>query len=99
MTKRLVVFDANDLLELVKHYSAHTAEPIPIEGRLLEFGPHAILTRWIGMLVEGEWPDREEFAGGGQTPLHIRYSGKKVMTWGRRGQDSVWQDGDDVRFG
>jgi len=95
--QRLIVFDGNDLLELLKHYTAHSPDPIPIDAKLENMGGSATLQRWIGMMVKGAWRAPEKHAGGGMDPLHVRYTGSKVLTWGQRGEELKWHDAEDVK--
>ena len=88
---KLIVFDANDFVKLLVHY---TEGRVPIDAELKSLGVGTRMKRQIGMLLRSEqWP-REELDASGNFyhPLHIRYEGKKIMSWGKKGSEVFWQD-------
>ncbi len=95
--QRLIIIDANDLLELFKHYTAYADENIPIDGEVKNVGFHHGLPRYIKFLVSGKWTAPERHAGGGMDPLHIRYTGGRVMTWGEKGTDVSWAESEETK--
>jgi hypothetical protein len=91
MAQRTVVFDAKDLLALLTHYN--DGKSIPLDVELVSVGISPFLQRWIGMECKSDgWMDGTPLPGGGLSPLHIRYEGKKVMTLTDKGQEGVWND-------
>ena len=85
---KLVVFDANDFLKLLCHYSEGK---VPIDAELRSLGVGTKMKRQIGMLVRsqqwGPTPTGLDY----HQPLHIRYEQKKVMSWGKKGTEPFWQ--------
>jgi hypothetical protein len=93
-TKHIVI-DAADLLKLLIHYSDGR---IPIDAELRSLGVGTRMKRQIGMLVlSQQWPkDELDPSGNFYHPLHIRYEGKKIMSWGKKGSEVFWQDQNDT---
>lgn len=64
-------FDAQDLYSLLVHY---TDGELPLGGEVKEIGVNPYLGRMVGVLVESnEWTT--------DTPLSIRYEGKRIASW------------------
>jgi len=83
---RKIVFDGNSLLKLLTHYTQDSADSIPLDGELVDCGVSARLGQWIGLLVRSaNWDGPVVPSGDGLRPLHIRYEGKRVMTWKQDG--------------
>jgi len=94
----MVVLDPACILELLTHY---TDGRVPLNCRLLEVGVGNFLDRHIGLLVESDqWGDETLFASdtqdkrnvGEYAPLHIRYEGKKVLSWGDKHAPVEWKE-------
>jgi hypothetical protein len=99
MTRR-IIFDANDLLKLLTHY---TEGKVPIESTLKELVVHPVLQRYVGFWVESNaWPQLSESSKpneasrGAVAPLFVRYEGKKVMSWGNPKESPVWSEAPDA---
>jgi len=84
-----VVFDANSLLKLLTHYSDGA---LPLDGELKSAGVNPYLERVIGLeVLSNEWDEVEVKAESGHLqPLHIRYEGKKVLSWSDRHAPISW---------
>lgn len=88
MGTRLFIFDAESLLSLLTHYSEGA---VPLDARLLGLGVNPLMQRFLGLWVEAkDWPDPLEAGKDYHSPLHLRYMGKRVMRWGKRGDDPMW---------
>lgn len=88
---KLIVFDANQFIKLLCHY---TEGRVPIDAELKSLGVGTRMKRQIGMLITSQqWPkDELDPTGNFYHPLHIRYEGNKVMSWGKKGTEPFWQD-------
>lgn len=88
---RTIYIDANSILRLLTHYSDGS---VPLDAELKAAGVSRFLGRWIGLLVASEqWSGPSVESGDGLQPLHIRYEGKKVMTWDEAGKPVEWKEG------
>jgi hypothetical protein len=68
---KMFVFDPRDLLRLMTHY---TDGEVPLDGEVTNVLFHPLLERMMALEVQSdEWDT--------MTPLHIRYTGNKVMSW------------------
>lgn len=101
MSQRLIVFEPNDLLRLITHY---TDGAVPLNGQVRNVAVSTRLPRWIGLEVESdEWANDEgailRGPGGlelGQRPLHIRYEGKKIVSWGGPQDEMQWRQANET---
>ena len=86
MAQKMFIIDPQDLLNLWCHY---TDGGVPLSGEVKSIGVNPMLQRFIGIEVESdEWTE--------QTPLHLRYEGKKVMSW-KKGMDfTPWSETPDT---
>lgn len=88
MAQRVVYFDAESLLRLLTHYSDGK---LPLDSQLKAAGTSEFIAGWLGLFVDSkEWPE-----GALMQPLHLRYEGKKIMTWDEKGTPAQWQDGNE----
>lgn len=85
MQKR-IEFDANSLLKLLVHYTMDHDDRVPLDAELVLAGVSPFLQRYVMLEAKSdhEWKDvpiniqtREPEI------LHVRYEGKKVMSWGK----------------
>lgn len=86
MSQKRIEFDANSLLKLLVHYTQDHEDRVPLDAELVAAGVSQYLPRWVILVVksEHEWKDvpispkthEPEF-------LHVRYEGRKVMSWGK----------------
>lgn len=90
---KLIRIDAADLLKLFVHYSDGQ---VPIDAELRSLGVGTRMKRQIGMLVRSAQWGPEAPGKGYHQPLHIRYEGGKVMSWGKKGDEPFWQDQNDT---
>lgn len=98
MARQLVVIDAQGLLALLTHY---TDGEVPMDTEALGVGVHAQLQRHIGIMTRGSWETGREVVVGGQPmgilePLHFRYEGQKVLSWGEKGAPPEWGERGEV---
>ena len=96
-SEKLIVFDGQSLLELLKHYTSFADETIPIDAEIKEIGTSKFLSRYVCLQVEGNWDAEIHNSVHGMDPLHIRYAGKKVLAWGAKGEPLHWDYEDEVR--
>jgi hypothetical protein len=90
MAYRVVMFDAQELVKLLSHY---TEGQVPLDTKLQDVSINAYLDRVVGLTCRSDqWQDGTPIPGGGLSPLQIRYEGKKIMTLGSKGQESVWYE-------
>jgi hypothetical protein len=91
---RRIIFDANSLLKLLSHYTQDSDNSIPLDAELIDAGVSSVLGSWIGLNVQSDRWDGPEVEGGhGLRPLHIRYEGKRVMSWDSKPDTSpTWHD-------
>lgn len=87
MATKLFVFEPNDLLRLLTHY---TDGGVPLDGEATNVMVNERLQRFVGIEVRSkEW---EDF-----TPLHIRYEGARVMSWSKgTGDEPIWNQTPDT---
>jgi hypothetical protein len=92
MASRLIVFEPEDLYQLLVHYNQ--GETLPMDGKVLNFGFSQFLSRWLGMEVESDrWPTEGVAPGPDAMPMvHVRYEGKKTMSWSDKGVDPRWRE-------
>lgn len=97
MTK-LITFEPKELLDLIVHYC--DGRGLPLDVDLLGVGVSQFLPRWVGLeCASSKWMDGREGQGDEQgrlSPLHIRYEGKRIMTFGEKGTPYDWRDGNDT---
>lgn len=95
MSSRTIHFNAEDLIQLLVHY---TDGRVPLDTTLKTVGVSQFLQRWIGLEVaSAQWSDGTPVPGGdGISPLHIRYEGKKVLKLGKRDAQPIWTDAPDA---
>jgi len=90
MAVKRVVFDAEELVQLLLHYN--DGKDIPLDVKLNSVGISQILDRYICLNCTSEnWLSGMVMQGGIVSPLHMRYRGKRIMTL-NRGGDSIWKD-------
>jgi len=90
MGTKLLVIDGQSLLNLLTHY---TDGAIDLDAKLLSVGVSQFLGEWIGLEVESsQWKDEKIPGMDAYYPLHVRYEGKKIMKWGRKGEEITWGD-------
>lgn len=91
---KIIRFDARDFCKLLTHYSEGL---VPLDFELKHVAVDTILKRQIAFIGESkQWrddplPGKEEYG-----PLHLRYEGKRIMSWGRKGNEPFWQDANDT---
>lgn len=95
MAERIVVVDANDLLQLMIHY--WDGKAVPLNSEVKEVGISRKLQRVISLLVASkDWGDEEVSPVSGELfPLELAYEGKRVMSWASKGDEVVWADAND----
>jgi hypothetical protein len=88
VAQREIHFDAQSALRLLTHY---TDGDLPLDSELAFAGVSPRLQRWLCFgIASREWT-QEELA----KPLHVRYEGRKVMSWSKNSSDPqpVWEEG------
>ncbi|SRR5260370_20328104 len=91
---KVIRFDAIDFCKLLTHYSEGI---LPLDFELKHVAIDTILKRQIAFIgFSKQWqdeplPGKEEYG-----PLHLRYEGKRIFSWGRKGEEGFWQDALDA---
>lgn len=91
---KVIRFDARDFCKLLTHYSSGL---MPLDFELDHVAMDTILKRQVAFIGRSkQWqgeplPGKEEYA-----PLHLRYEGKRVFSWGSKGSEGFWQDAPDA---
>jgi hypothetical protein len=70
--QKMFVFDPEDLVRLLTHY---TDGDVPLDAEVRNVGFSPLLQRAVGIEISSK-----EFEDGWK-PLHIRYEGKKILSW------------------
>ena len=97
MSQRLVVFDPQDLYQLLLHYD--DGKSLPLHGLVKGFAVSPILQRFLGLEVQADsWPTGaiEGNASNVMPMVHIRYEGKKVMNWTDKHEEVAWTEAPDA---
>jgi hypothetical protein len=90
---RLIIFDANQILKLLTHY---TDGQVPLDAELLSFGVSQFMERWLGLECRSsQWVDGTPIGSDGLSPLHIRYEGKRLMSLGNLTDQPGWFEAPD----
>jgi hypothetical protein len=94
MAIRRIEFDPINLLGLLTHY---TDGDVPLDAELVNVSVGAVLSRHIGLEVKSDqWTGEPLPDGSGLfAPLHLRYEGRKTLSWGRKDQEVAWSDADN----
>lgn len=92
---RRVIFSPETLIALMQHYTEDHQDRIPLDCRLIGMGPTR-LERMIAILIESaDWESSDTYNRdnkiGAIAPLHFRYEGQKVLSWGGKTQNLAWQ--------
>jgi len=87
---KIIAIDAESLLKLWIHYSDGK---LPLDSELKAFAVDTILKRQLAFIVESSQWDDEPLPGKSElAPLHLRYEGKMVMSWGDKMEEPFWQN-------
>lgn len=87
---KLIIMDGQSLLNLLTHY---TDGAIDLDAKLINIGISEYIESWIGLTVESaHWKDEKLPNQDAYGPLHIRYEGKKMLTWGQKNTPYEWKD-------
>ena len=91
INSQLVIFEGPTLLKLL---TAYYDGKVPLDSKLINVGMSKFLERWVGLTVDSEQWSSEDTIDNmeGLHPLHLRYEGKRNMSWSKR-------DGDDIKWG
>jgi len=95
--QRLLIFDVNDLKELIIHYT--DGKLIPLSSEVVEVGVSKYLQRIISLnITSKDWPDHDIVAATGElTPYEFSYEGRRTMSWTNRHDENVtWADGNET---
>jgi hypothetical protein len=76
-----IEFDPRAIMALLTHY---TDGEVPLNGEVRAVVTNEYLSRYFALLVESdEWQE--------QTPLHIRYQGKRTLSWKKGQEHAPWK--------
>ena len=92
---KIVAFDAHDIVKLWTHYSEGR---MPLDAELKALAVDKKLVRCILFIINSkQWAD-ECIPGrdGEYNPLHLRYEGKRILSWGNFGTEPFWQDANET---
>lgn len=96
MAGKIIQFDARDFCKMLTAYSEGR---LPLDFELDHVGVDTILTRQICFIGRSkQWQDEKLEGQEGYAPLMLRYEGKRIMSWGKKGSDPFWQDADVPRY-
>lgn len=88
MASRLVIIDAQSILNLLVHYM--DGHDIPLDSELVALGVNPMLQRLVGLQVRSDrWPECPVNAAGVPEPLQIRYHGNRILSWTDNDDQSV----------
>lgn len=93
---KIVAMDAHAIVKLWTHY---TEGRMPLDAELKGFAISKILPRQVAFIVESkQWQERDTPQPGKLNAIHLRYEGKRVMSWNSReqGSDAVWSDANET---
>lgn len=91
---KVVQFDARDFCKLITHYSEGR---LPLDFELAHVAVDTILKRQIAFIGQSkQWQDEPLQGQEGYAPLHIRYEGKRIFSWGEKGSEGFWQDANEA---
>ncbi len=91
---KVIRFDARDFCKLLTHYSEGI---VPLDFELKHVAVDTILKRQIAFIgFSKQWQDEPLPGKDEYGPLHIRYEGKNIMSWGRKGDDPFYQAAPDA---
>ena len=80
MAYKILVFEPNDILRLMTHY---TDGLVPLTAEVKQFGVSQFLNRMMIFFVESpEWQE----GTGLDNPVIIEFVGRKVAAWDEKGQ-------------
>lgn len=92
--RKLIIFKLDDLLKLLTHY---TDGEVPPNAEARGFSASKALRNWLSINARAKWPrsklrSNRKYGQGMLFPLHIRYEGKRIMTWDEKGTPITWSD-------
>src|SRR5260370_39262131 len=92
---KIISFDARDFMHIVTHYSDGL---LPIDFELKHVAVDTILKRQIGFMGNSkQWEDTPIPGSDDKyNPRHIRYERKRIMSYGKKGEDPFLQDAPDA---
>jgi hypothetical protein len=88
MGSKILVISPESLRDLLVHY---TDGVVPLDARIISIGTSQYFQRWIGIEMEsGQWSGDKAENSEAYSPLHLRYEGKKILTWGDKHKPYEW---------
>ena len=86
MAQQRIIFDGESFLRLLTTYYDGL---IPMDAKLKSVGVSQFMTRWVCFWVDSEaWDASEERPNGeGLEDLHLRYEGRRNMSWSKADGD------------
>lgn len=89
MAARLLIFQAEDLRNLLVHY---TEGLVPLDSEILEVGVSKLLPRLISLTVQSkDWEDTNINPVSGELqPLQLFYEGRRTMSWEDKNSSGQW---------
>jgi hypothetical protein len=83
---KTLIFEPSNLYALLVHY---TDGMVPLNGEVQDVLVHPKLSRMVALnVLSQEWQTEE--------PLHLRYEGKRTMSWTKDQEMAEWAQREDT---
>ena len=93
---KVIQFDANDFCKMLTSY---TEGLLPLDFELDAVAVDTILKRQIAFIGRSkQWQDEPISGKEEYNPLVLRYEGKHIMSWGRKGDEVFWGEAETPKF-
>lgn len=94
--KRMVVFDAQEIVQLLLHYN--DGKDIPLDVKLESVKLNQMLPRYIAFECSSpHWLSGMVGVDGQVTPLNIRYMGKRILALNKGGEEQWKESNNDLQ--
>lgn len=92
MSQRLIVFNADDLRQLIVHYTDGAL--LPIDSEVIDVGVSKFLQRMISLnIASAKWGDENVNPISGELqPYEFSYEGKRTMSWTDKHDEVKWAE-------
>lgn len=91
---KVILFDAEGIIKLWTHY---TEGIMPLDAELAALAVDTVLPRQICFIVNSkQWQDSPVPGKDYYNPLHLRYEGGRVLSWGKFGTDPFWENANET---
>lgn len=96
-TQRLIIFDVQDLKDLIIHYTDGAL--IPLNSEVIEVGISKYLQRIVSLnIASPDWKDNDVIPATGELmPFEFSYEGRHTMSWtDRHSEAPIWAEGNEA---